>query len=85
MEAVRQTTCDMDVTVREMVKGRPVEEFADDLAKRLGKHYGLRDIREANLIDPNWREQPMRAWDDVYEELCREVGVAYGLNDIREA
>ncbi len=24
-----------------------------------------------NPIDPNWREQPMRAWDDVYEELCR--------------
>ena len=38
-----------------------------------------------NLIDPNWKEQPMRAWDDVYEDLCREVGSAYGLNDIREA
>ena len=85
MEAVRPTTYDMDVTVREMVKGRPVEEFADELAKRLGKHYGLSDIREALHIDPNWREQPMRAWDDVYEELCHEVGTAYGLNDIREA
>ena len=51
----------------------------------MGKHYGLNDIREAHLIDPNWREQPMRAWDDVYEDLCREVGCAYGLSDIREA
>ena len=24
-----------------------VDEFMDDLAKRLGKHYGLNDIREA--------------------------------------
>ena len=29
------------------MKGRPVEEFMDELAKRLGKHYGLNDIREA--------------------------------------
>ncbi len=29
------------------LKGRPVEEFMDELAKRLGKHYGLNDIREA--------------------------------------
>ena len=94
MEAVRQTSYDlgvnvmgnpiMDTTGRNL-KGRPIEEFADDLAKRLGKHYGLNDIREAYLIDPNWKEQPMRAWDDVYEDLCREVGCAYGLNDIREA
>ena len=33
----------------------------------------------------DWKMQPMRAWDDVYEDLCREVGSAYGLNDIREA
>ena len=26
---------------------RPIEEFMDELAKRLGKHYGLNDIREA--------------------------------------
>ena len=94
MEAVRQTSYNlgvnvmgnpiMDTTVRNP-KGRPIEEFADDLAKRLGKHYGLNDIREAYLIDLNWREQPMRAWDDVYEDLCREVGCSYGLNDIREA
>ena len=62
-----------------------VRQTSYDLAKRLGKHYGLNDIHEAYLIDPNWREQPMRAWDDVYEDLCREVGSAYGLNDIREA
>ncbi len=43
MDAVRQTSYDLDVTL----KGRPVEEFMDDLAKRLGKHYGLNDIREA--------------------------------------
>ena len=57
----------------------------DDLAKRLGRHYGLNDIREAQLIDSNWRNQPMRQWDDVYDDLCCEVGAAYGLNDIREA
>ena len=94
MEAVRQATYDVDVNVtrtpikdanKRSLKGRPVEEFMDELAKRLGMHYGLNDIREAYLIDPNWREQPMRAWDDVYEDLCREVGCAYGLNDIREA
>lgn len=94
MEAVKQSTCDVDVDVtrtpikdanKRFLKGRPVEEFTDELAKRLGMHYGLNDIREAYLIDPNWREQPMRAWDDVYEDLCREVGCAYGLNDIREA
>ena len=94
MEAVRQSTYDVDVNVtktpikdvnKRFLKGRPVEEFMDELAKRLGKHYGLNDIREAYLIDPNWREQPMRAWDDVYEDLCREVGCAYGLSDIREA
>ena len=61
MEAVKQSTCDVDVNVTRTL------------------------IREAYLIDPNWREQPMRAWDDVYEDLCREVGCAYGLNDIREA
>ena len=37
------------------------------------------------IDDPDWRELPMRAWDDVYDNLCREVGHAYGLNDIREA
>ena len=46
----------MDVTVmgnprmetnRDNLKGRPIEEFMDELAKRLGKHYGLNDIREA--------------------------------------
>ena len=94
MEAVRQTSYGIDVNAmrnsgmespKRELKGRPVEEFADELAHRLGSHYGLNDIREAQLIDSNWREQPMRAWDDVYEDLCREVGSAYGLNDIREA
>ena len=56
MEAVRQTSYDLDVnamrnpimeTNRRILKGRPVEEFMDELAKRLGKHYGLNDIREA--------------------------------------
>ena len=42
-------------------------------------------IHKERIIDPNWKSQPMRAWDDVYEGLCREVGAAYGLNDIREA
>ena len=56
MEAVRQTKYDMDVNVmrtpikdanKRSLKGRPVEEFMDELAKRLGMHYGLNDIREA--------------------------------------
>jgi hypothetical protein len=75
MEAVRQK---MYGNVN--VMGSPVVDTI-----HIGKHYGLTDIREAQLIDSNWREQPMRAWDDVYESLCREVGYAYGLNDIREA
>ena len=60
-------------------------EFMDELAKQLGQAYGLNDIQEANLIDPNWREQSMRPWDDVYEELCKDLGYHYGLSDIREA
>jgi hypothetical protein len=56
MEAVRQTSYDLDVNVmrnpivdtnQSNLKGRPIEEFMDELAKRLGKHYGLNDIREA--------------------------------------
>ena len=52
MEAVRQSTYDVDVNPikdanKRFLKGRPVEEFMDELAKRLGKHYGLNDIREA--------------------------------------
>jgi len=56
MEAVRQTSYDLDANVmgnpimdtnRRHLKGRPIEEFMDELAKRLGKHYGLNDIREA--------------------------------------
>lgn len=56
MEAVRQTKYDLDVNVMRTpisdtssrsLKGRPVDEFMDELAKRLGKHYGLNDIREA--------------------------------------
>ena len=61
------------------------EEFVNELANQLGQTYGLYDIREAHLIDPQWKAMPMRAWDDVYEDLCREVGSSYGLNDIREA
>ena len=56
MEAVRQTSYDLGINVmdnpimdtnRSNLKGRPIEEFMDELAKRLGKHYGLNDIREA--------------------------------------
>jgi len=56
MEAVRQTSYGLDVNVmgnpvqetnNRTLKGRPIEEFMDELAKRLGKHYGLNDIREA--------------------------------------
>ena len=55
MEAVRQTSYDYVNVMRnpmvdsnqDNLKGRPIEEFMDELAKRLGKHYGLNDIREA--------------------------------------
>ena len=56
MEAVRQTSYNVDVSMggsprvdtgRKILKGRPVGEFMDEFAKRLGKHYGLNDIREA--------------------------------------
>ena len=44
------------------------------------------EIRESErLIEPDWKEQPMRSWSEVYNELCCEVGQLYGLNDIREA
>ena len=36
-------------------------------------------------LNPDWREQPVRPWAEVYDEMCQEVGHAYGLNDIREA
>ena len=36
-------------------------------------------------LNPDWREQPVRPWTEVYDEMCKEVGRAYGLNDIREA
>lgn len=62
-----------------------LDESADKLAKRIGKHCGLNDIRESHLIDPDWKAQPMRPWSEVYDEMCCEVGHAYGLNDIREA
>jgi len=56
MEAVRETSFDRGInvmenpvmdTTRQGLKGRPVSEFMDELARRLGKHYGLNDIREA--------------------------------------
>ena len=37
------------------------------------------------IVEPDWKEQPMRPWSEVYDEMCCEVGHAYGLNDIREA
>ena len=56
MEAVRQKSYDLDANVvgnpivdpsGTSLKGRPIGEFMDELAKRLGRHYGLNDIREA--------------------------------------
>ena len=55
MEVVRQTSYDVNVhmietpredTGRRTPKGRPIGEFMDELAERLGKRYGLNDIRE---------------------------------------
>ena len=43
------------------------------------------NVIDRPLIDPDWKEQPMRPWSEVYADLCREVGHAYGLNDIQEA
>ena len=63
-----------------------LEEFADKLGTKLAHHYGAIEIRESErLIEPDWKEQPMRPWSEVYDELCCEVGRVYGLNDIREA
>lgn len=36
-------------------------------------------MTNTQLLNPNWKMQPMRAWDDVYEDLCREVGLSYGI------
>ena len=51
MEATRPTSNVMENPIigadSSNLKGRPIEEFMDELAKRLGKHYGLKDIREA--------------------------------------
>jgi hypothetical protein len=67
-------------------KYHSLNEFADKSAKKLSQHNGMNDIRERErLIDPDWKEQPMRPWSEVYADLCREVGHAYGLNDIQEA
>ena len=43
------------------------------------------DVIERPLIDPDWRNKPIHAWEDVYEGLCKDLGKHYGLNDIREA
>ena len=56
MEAVRDTSCDWSTNVKE----RPIidpnwrtqptysrKEFMDELARRVGSHYGLADIRDA--------------------------------------
>lgn len=43
------------------------------------------DVMERPLIDPEWRNKPTYAWEDVYEKLCKDLGKPYGLNDIREA
>ncbi len=79
MEAVKQRT------KRKVVQKHPVKGLVDELAMQLGQVCEVSAIRDAQLISPNWKSQPMRAWDEVYEDLCREVGSAYGLNDIREA
>ena len=56
MEAARQKSYDLDANVMGNpivdpsgtdLKGRPIDEFMDELANRLGRHYGLNDIREA--------------------------------------
>ena len=56
MEAVRQKSSDLEVSATgnpransngSTLKGRPIEEFMDELAKQLGRAYGLNDIREA--------------------------------------
>ena len=59
MEAVRQPSYDCDTNVME----RPIidpnwrtqpscsrEEFMDELARRVGAHYGLADIRDAEKV-----------------------------------
>ena len=56
MEAVRQTYYDWEVDYNDRPlidpnwsgqRGCSRKEFMDELAKRLGRHYGLADIRDA--------------------------------------
>ena len=70
MGAVRQISYDTGISV----PGNPMRgiERKKNNAQPVEEYLG------------DWKMQPMRAWDDVYEDLCREVGSAYGLNDIRE-
>ena len=79
----------MEATVRQPIMpnaGTISEEKWDSLHTIDELDASLKSIiYEERLIDPNWREQPMRPWSEVYDELCAEVGHAYGLNDIREA
>ena len=37
-----------------------------------------------NLIDSDWRQQPVHSWNKVYDNLCKDLGQHYGLNDIRD-
>ena len=63
-----------------------MEAVRQDYQKSQYQHDALIGLREnERLIDPDWRESPMRSWSEVYDELCCEVGHVYGLNDIREA
>ena len=83
------------LTSMEAALRQPVMQYAGTISEEkwdsmhtideLDASFGMNDIREAHLIDPDWKAQPMRPWSEVYDEMCCEVGHAYGLNDIREA
>ena len=42
------------------------------------------DVMDRTLIDPEWRNKPMYAWDDVLDGLCKDLGKHYGVKDIRD-
>jgi hypothetical protein len=81
-------------TIMEAALRKPVMQYAGTISDQ--KWDSLHTINELDaslkniiykerLIEPDWKEHPMRPWSEVYDELCCEVGHAYGLSDIREA
>ena len=78
----------METTLRQPAMqgaGTISEETRDSLHTIDELGAALTSIHVEKLVEPDWKDQPMRSWSEVYDELCCEVGQVYGLNDIREA